>query len=90
MTKTYVNDEVSEGLEAVRLVFALAELSPVFDQEQSQSLLLLGHLQADVHLFHLLWAVKESCQDGHGFGRVVFDVLPHSLHLLKITIWRKT
>lgn len=65
---TYVNDKVSEGFEAVRLVLALTELLSVFNQEQSQSLLLSGNLQPDVHLFHLLWSLEESCQDGHGFG----------------------
>lgn len=85
--ETYINDEVSEGFEAVRLLLALAELPSVFDQEQSQALLLLGHLQSEVHFFHLLWTVEQSSQDGHGFGRVVFSVLPHSLHLINSAIW---
>lgn len=85
--KTYIDDEVREGFEAVLLVLAFAELSSVLDQEQSQSLFLLGHLQADIHRFHLLWTVEQGSQDGHGFGRVVSGVLPHSLHLLDRAIW---
>lgn len=87
-SNTHVNNEVSERFEAVRLVFALAELVSVFDDEQSQSLLLLGHFQSEVHLFHLLLAVEQRSQDGHGFGRMVSGVLPYSLHLLDIAIWR--
>lgn len=86
--ETYIDDKVSEWFEAVWLIEILAELPSVFHQEKRQILLLLGHLQSDVHLFHLLWAVEECCQDGHGFGRVVFGVVPHSLHLLNIAIWR--
>ena len=88
--ETYVDDEVGERSEAVRLVLALAELPSVFDQEQSQSLLLPGHLQPDVHPLHLLRAAEQSSQDGHGFGRVLLGVLPHSLHLLNVAIWWQT
>lgn len=86
--ETYVNNKVSERFEAVWLIFSLAELPSVFDQKQCQVLLLSGHLQSDVHLFHLLWGAEQSSQDGHGFGRAVFGVLPHSLHLVNIAIWR--
>jgi len=88
MAETHVYNEVRERFEAVRLFLALAELPSLFDQKQSQILLFSGHLQSDVHLFHLLCAVEESRQDGHGLGRVAFGVLPHSLHLFNIAIWR--
>lgn len=88
MERTYISDEVSERFEAVWLILALVELLSVFDQEQSQILLLSGHLESDVHLFHLLWTLEERCQDGHRFGRVVFGIFPYLLHILNIASWR--
>lgn len=88
--ETYVNDEISKRSEAVGLLLVLAELPSVPDQELSQSLLLSGHLQPDVHLLYLLRTAKESSQDGHGLGRVAFGILPHAFHLLNVAIWRQT
>lgn len=86
--RTYINNEVSERSEAARLIFALVQLPSVFDQKQCQILFLSGHFESDVHLFHLFWAAEQSSQDGHGFRRVVFGILPHSLQLVYVAIWR--
>lgn len=83
---TYVNNKICEGLQAVRLIWVFLELLSVPDQEQSDVLLLSGHLQTEVHLFHLLWTVEQRRQHGHGFGRVLFGVSPHSLHLFNVAI----
>lgn len=85
---TYINDKVCEGLQAAGLIWAFMELLSVPDQEQSQVLLLSGHFQSEVHVLHLLWTVEQRCQDGHGFGRVLFGVVPHSLHRFNVAILR--